>query len=982
MKPRDDPAARRQRLLFDEIVDLAPDERAARVRRLDPNDADIARVVRLLEAHDHAAEQLDALEFLRARDAPGRADSSFDAVAAFAPSYAIEGELHGGGMSRVFVGRDATLGRKIVAKVLPPDLGAEVNLGRFQKEIRLAAQLRHPHIVPLLQSGEAAGCLYYTMPLIEGESLRDRLRRDGKLPVPVALRFATEIADALGYAHGLGIIHRDIKPGNVLIDSGHAIVADFGIARALSDAATATNTRSGTVTGTPAYISTVIGTPAYMSPEQASGDGVVDARSDVYSLGCVLYEMLYGARPFAAADAVAPVERASEPRVPARVRSIVARAMASRPIERFQSAQDMHEALLVATAQLIAADIAETPAFAIPAARAQRRHATPLALAVLALALLAGGAWAWRARAGAAPDAHARPDAAPAEPPLVAVLPFETAGGATGVAPDTAFANGLGDAITGKLARLQGLRVIARASVRKVDGAAAHPQAAGRALGADYVLGATLRWAMGADGQPRVQVGPVLIRVTDGTTMWAGEPTVVAPSDPFAAQGALATAVAEALDVALAPGERVRLAQPSTTDTAAFAAVERGGRMMGYARTQADRVQVLREFERAYRRDPQYADAFGKAADVLLWMVHFGAPQAYWDSAAVLARRALALDPGQVDAESVLARFEETQGRVDEGTRLIEQAARAFPSSAPLQLLLASTLQQDRGDTAGAVDAVNRARALAPRSRDNVFLAFYLMLSLRRYDDARDLVARARALEPEWLGVPTMAADLAHAVGDTAGVSAAMRTLRAAGQGAQMLDQMRSGDAALQRELAAVSLASLGASTAVDSNRYYRVKAQLYLARGEGAKARALVDSGYRLAASHAANLPAGANDVQYWWRHVAWYAAARRDRPAAVAALRQSAEVKGPLIAGHPGNQFDAFQTCTSAEVYGLLGDGEAMLPLLRRCLTMPNGYHLAQLGQPAFARFRADPRMRRLATEIATAQARIRSTPVRAGR
>jgi serine/threonine-protein kinase len=340
VNPRDDPAARRQRLLFEEIVDLEPDERVAHLGRLDPNDPDVARVARLLDAHDRAAERLDALEFLRAPEADGRANASFDAVAAFAPTYVIEGELHGGGMSRVFFGRDAKLGRKIVAKVLPPGLGAEVSLGRFQQEIRLAAQLRHPHIVPLLESGEAAGCLYYTMPLIEGESLRDRLRRDGKLPVPVALRLATEIADALGYAHGLGIIHRDIKPGNVLIDSGHAIVTDFGIARALSDAATATITRPGTV----------IGTPAYMSPEQALSGGVVDARSDIYSLGCVLYEMLYGALPFAGAVAFGPAERASQARVPARVRAVVARAMASRPVERFQSAQEMHEALVAAGA--------------------------------------------------------------------------------------------------------------------------------------------------------------------------------------------------------------------------------------------------------------------------------------------------------------------------------------------------------------------------------------------------------------------------------------------------------------------------------------------------------------------------------------------------------------------------------------------------------------------------------------------------------
>jgi tetratricopeptide (TPR) repeat protein len=470
-----------------------------------------------------------------------------------------------------------------------------------------------------------------------------------------------------------------------------------------------------------------------------------------------------------------------------------------------------------------------------------------------------------------------------------------------------------------------------------------------------------------------VQVSPVLVRVADGTTKWAGEPTVVTPSDPFAAQSALATEVAEALDVALAPAERVRLARPPTADTAAFAAVERGWRMLINASTQADRVLALREFERAYQRDPQYADAFGKAAEVLLWMVWYGAPQAYYDSAAVLARRALALDPSQTEAVSTLARFELHRGRPDEGLRLIERAARAFPSSPSLQNLLASARYQTFGDSAGAVDAVSRAVALAPRSREIVFMAMYAALELRRYDDARDLLARAHALEPEWLGVPTMAADLATAVGDTAGVSAAMRALRAAGQGAHMLDQMRSGDDALQQELAAVSLASLGAATPVVSERYYRVKAQLFLTRGEGAKARALVDSGYRLVASHAATLPAGANDAPDWWRRVAWYAAARRDRPAAVAALRQSAA--DPLIAGHPGSQADAHQTCTSAEVYGLLGDAEAMLPLLRRCLTMPNGYHLAQLGEPAFMRLRADPRVRTLAAEISAAQARARA-------
>jgi hypothetical protein len=326
------------RRLFEELVELNDDERAARVRRLDPNDPDAAMLAHLLDAHDHAAEGLDMFEFLRSRDVADPPHAGFDAAAAFAPAYVIDGELEGGGMSRVFVGHDAKLGRKIVAKVLPPEL--EIGLGRFQQEIRLAAQLRHPHIVPLLESGEAAGCLYYTMPFIEGESLRDRLRRDGRLPVAAALHVATEIADALAYAHGRGVIHRDIKPANVLIDSGHAVVTDFGIARALHDAVAPAVTRSGTV----------IGTPAYMSPEQASGEGVVDARTDVYSLGCVLYEMLYGAPPFAGVSAFTPTERALQGRVPARVRAIVARATAARPADRFQSAQEMRAALLAEAA--------------------------------------------------------------------------------------------------------------------------------------------------------------------------------------------------------------------------------------------------------------------------------------------------------------------------------------------------------------------------------------------------------------------------------------------------------------------------------------------------------------------------------------------------------------------------------------------------------------------------------------------------------
>ena len=355
MKSKDIGAPTRLHALFDELIDLDPGERAARLARLDRNDPDVARLEHLLDANDDASQRLAGLDFLRRADPAGRVRSNFDAVAAFAPNYTIEGELDGGGMSRVFFGRDAKLGRKIVAKVVPPELAADVTLERFQREIKLAAQLRHPHIVPLLESGEAAGCLYYTMPFIEGESLRDRLRRDGPLPRHVALRLAIEIADALAYAHAFGIIHRDIKPGNVLVDSGHAVVADFGIARALSDVGAATISHSDPAPAprTVTQSGVMIGTPAYMSPEQASSDGIVDARTDIYSLGCVLHEMLYGA-PVTGGDATAQSSaRESRVRVPARVRAIIARATARRPDDRFQTAHAMREALHAAAAPRI-----------------------------------------------------------------------------------------------------------------------------------------------------------------------------------------------------------------------------------------------------------------------------------------------------------------------------------------------------------------------------------------------------------------------------------------------------------------------------------------------------------------------------------------------------------------------------------------------------------------------------------------------------
>ena len=258
---------------------------------------------------------------------------------ALADRYVIERELGRGGMATVYLARDLKHERQVAIKVLRPELSAAIGPERFLREIAITAQLDHPHILPLLDSGEAGPepFLYYVMPLVEGESLRDRLSRERQLPLGEAIQIAREVAGALSYAHSRGVIHRDIKPENILLANGHARVADFGIARAV----TAADSRRLTETGM------AIGTPAYMSPEQATGGQHVDARSDIYALGCVLYEMIAGEPPFSGPTPQAILARALtesprpleviRPGLPRSLETIIHRATARVPADRFQS---------------------------------------------------------------------------------------------------------------------------------------------------------------------------------------------------------------------------------------------------------------------------------------------------------------------------------------------------------------------------------------------------------------------------------------------------------------------------------------------------------------------------------------------------------------------------------------------------------------------------------------------------------------------
>ncbi len=315
---------------------------------------------------------------------------------ALGKTYQLERELGGGGMSRVFVAQERALGRRVVVKVLLPELAAGVNVERFRREIQLAAQLQHPHIVPLLSAGEADGLPYFVMPFVTGESLRTRLTREGEFPIADTVRILRDVVSALAYAHGFGVVHRDIKPDNVLLSHGVAVVTDFGVAKAVS--ASSGSVGSGSLTSQ----GVALGTPSYMAPEQATASPQTDHRADIYSLGIMAYEMLTGSPPFFGRPAQAvlaahvvedpePVER-RRPAVPPMLATLVKESLCKRPADRPQSATQIMQVL----------DAIVTPSGGTAATTAVRMPAAPAAMSpprrrwavvgALVLALLLAGA--------------------------------------------------------------------------------------------------------------------------------------------------------------------------------------------------------------------------------------------------------------------------------------------------------------------------------------------------------------------------------------------------------------------------------------------------------------------------------------------------------------------------------------------------------------------------------------------------------------
>jgi len=337
---------------------------------------------------------------------------------ALGDTYLLERELGGGGMSRVFLALERSLGRKVVVKVLLPELAAGVNVERFRREILLAAQLQHPHIVPLLSAGEAEGLPYFIMPFVTGESLRTRVAREGEFPIADTVRILRDVVSALAYAHAYGVIHRDVKPDNVLLSGGVAVVTDFGVAKAVTASAGTPGSTGLTSLGV------ALGTPAYMAPEQATASPNTDHRADIYALGIVAYEMLTGSPPFAgrtapqilAAHVVEepePVER-RRPAVPPMLATLVKECLAKRPADRPQTAAEvMHVLDAIATPS---GGTAATTAVRLPVGeQAERRgQKWPLVASAAALLVLVGGVlWLRPSQPAAVPaQSAAEPDRA------------------------------------------------------------------------------------------------------------------------------------------------------------------------------------------------------------------------------------------------------------------------------------------------------------------------------------------------------------------------------------------------------------------------------------------------------------------------------------------------------------------------------------------------------------------------------------------
>ncbi len=654
--------------------------------------------------------------------------------------YTLERELGGGGMSRVFVARENALGREVVVKVLSPERAASLSAERFAREIKLAAALQDPHIVPVLVAGTTSeGLPYYTMPFVRGDSLRARMVA-GAVTVPEALGILRNIAQALAYAHERGIVHRDIKPENVLLSRGTAVVTDFGIAKALS--ASTTKAEGNTLTS----VGTSIGTPAYMAPEQALGDVNTDARADLYAWGVVAYELLTGAHPFATrstpqAMVAAHISEAPPPLdavrlgVPREVAALVMQCLEKDPAQRPSSA----DALLTRLANVTSGSVEQ--------AVAPSRRRGPWVLGSVSVAVLAIAGWALLRPRATAPSASqtaaVAADSASNVRSLV-VLPFESVGGDTA---NTYFAEGMADELSNALTKVPGLQLTARSSAAAFRGRSASVQAIGRALNVGAVLEGSVRRAGG-----KLRVSTQLTNASTAKVMWS-ESYERDATDVFAVQDDIAKAIVSALRVTLAGGNTsIAPAARGTSNLEAYDLYQRG--MYFYDRRGPGLFRAREYFEQAIQQDPRFARAYAGLA--LTWL----ALPIYTDAlmrdalppALDASKRAVALDSMSAESWVALGLTHTHQHQWQAADVETARAVQLDPRNAAAWLYRQGLLSAI-GRVAEAAEAARRAAALNPMSVGTLGSASMALSLAGRHAEAMALSDRAWEIDST-LGTP------------------------------------------------------------------------------------------------------------------------------------------------------------------------------------------------------------------------------------
>jgi serine/threonine-protein kinase len=656
--------------------------------------------------------------------------------------YIMEREVGRGGMAFVYLARDRRYERQVAIKVLDPEIATAVGAERFLREIRITAQLQHPHIVPLLDSGEARNLLYAVMPFVEGESLRDRLMASSRLTTTEAVTIAWEVADALDYAHRRSVVHRDIKPENIMVSNGHALIADFGIARAIGLAG------GTTLTG----VGFPIGTAAYMSPEQATAASPVDGRSDIYSLGCVLYEMLAGRMAFSGPSLKSvltqqlttdpPLVHLSRPDVPQNVIAIVRRCLMKQPVDRYQTAGELAADLRGVLGELprLATPVPQAPAYepereSDGLLTAAGRWIVPAA--VLAILLL-GVMFAYRQRGGGAGG----PGATGPYTASVAVLPFSNLSGGSG---SDYFGEGITDEIISQLAQVESLKVISRTSVLALKGSSLTLPQIAETLGVRHIVEGSVR----RQGN-RVRVTAELIEAVSDAHLWSGsfEGDL---ADSFRVQEEIARKVSGELLTSIR-GVRRMASSAMPTESAAFDALLLGRHMLA-SRSPEAVEGARRAFQEAVRADSGYAPGYAALSSAYVLHVVYGFPggvNAYLAvaRALALADRAVRLDPGL--AEAYLARSDAllvSQAPHDEILRTLREARQLMPGSVGIYLSVAHALEH-MGRWEAAVQQAQRALALDPLSTGVRHSTITIALGARQYDFALDEARRARAFDP------------------------------------------------------------------------------------------------------------------------------------------------------------------------------------------------------------------------------------------